>query len=58
VNPHEPDFRVMVSWFPIIHMQIKKTRILIVGGGFGGVYTAMWLEKLLKNDAEIGRAHV
>ena len=32
------------------------TRILILGGGFGGVYTAMTLERLLKRDpsAEIG----
>jgi NADH:ubiquinone reductase (H+-translocating) len=37
-------------------MQQKRTRILIIGGGFGGVYTAMTLEKLLKNDpaVEIG----
>src|SRR5512142_1782120 len=34
----------------------KRTRILIIGGGFGGVYTAMTLEKLLKKDpgVEIG----
>ena len=32
------------------------TKVLILGGGFGGVYTAMALEKLLKRDssAEIG----
>ncbi len=30
-----------------------RTRILIVGGGFGGVYTAMALEKLLKNDPTV-----
>jgi NADH dehydrogenase len=34
-------------------MQQKRTRILIIGGGFGGVYTAMTLEKLLKNDPAI-----
>src|SRR5574342_281494 len=34
----------------------QHTRILILGGGFGGVYTAMTLERLLKRDpsAEIG----
>jgi NADH dehydrogenase len=33
-----------------------RTRILILGGGFGGVYTALTLEKLLKRagDVEIG----
>ncbi len=31
-------------------MPQKKTKILIIGGGFGGVYTAMTLEKLLKGD--------
>ncbi len=31
-------------------MDQKRTRILIVGGGFAGVYTAITLEKLLKND--------
>jgi NADH dehydrogenase len=30
-----------------------RTRILILGGGFGGVYTAMGLEKLLKNDPNV-----
>jgi NADH dehydrogenase len=34
----------------------RRTRILILGGGFGGVYTAMELERLLKHepDVEIG----
>ncbi len=34
----------------------KRTRVLILGGGFGGVYTAMTLEKLLNNDpgVEVG----
>jgi len=37
-----------------IHMpQQTKTKILIVGGGFGGVYTAMTLEKLLKGDPSV-----
>jgi len=31
----------------------KLTRVLIVGGGFGGVYTAMTLEKLLKKDPNV-----
>jgi NADH dehydrogenase FAD-containing subunit len=31
----------------------KKTRVLIIGGGFGGVYTAMRLEKLLKKDPSV-----
>jgi NADH dehydrogenase len=30
-----------------------RTRILILGGGFGGVYAAMALEKLLKNDPNV-----
>jgi NADH dehydrogenase len=37
-------------------MQQKRTRVLIIGGGFGGVYTAITLEKLLKADdgVEVG----
>lgn len=31
----------------------KPTKILIVGGGFGGVYTAMTLEKLLRKDPSV-----
>jgi NADH:ubiquinone reductase (H+-translocating) len=31
-------------------MNQKRARVLIIGGGFGGVYTAMTLEKLLKSD--------
>jgi NADH:ubiquinone reductase (H+-translocating) len=34
-------------------MQQKLTRVLIVGGGFGGVYTAITLEKLLKGDPSV-----
>ena len=37
-------------------MSTRPTRILILGGGFGGVYTALTLEKLLK--AEIRRGDV
>ena len=37
-------------------MSERPTRILILGGGFGGVYTALTLEKLLK--AEIRRGDV
>jgi NADH:ubiquinone reductase (H+-translocating) len=31
----------------------KKTRILILGGGFAGLYTARHLEKLLKNRPDV-----
>lgn len=32
----------------------KKKKIVILGGGFGGVYTAIYLEKMLKkSDFEI-----
>lgn len=34
-------------------MADKKTRILIVGGGFGGLYTALHLEKTLARDPEV-----
>ena len=34
-------------------MNQQQARVLIVGGGFGGVYTAITLEKLLKNDASV-----
>jgi len=34
-------------------MQQKRTKILIIGGGFGGIYTAMTLEKLLKHDPNV-----
>src|SRR5262252_10165891 len=34
-------------------MQAKRTRVLIIGGGFGGVYTAITLEKLLKANSGI-----
>ena len=34
-------------------MQRKRTRILIIGGGFGGVYTAMKLEKFLRKDPDV-----
>jgi NADH:ubiquinone reductase (H+-translocating) len=34
-------------------MPQSKTKILIIGGGFGGVYTAMTLEKLLKGDPSV-----
>ncbi len=36
-----------------LHPDKKRTRILIIGGGFGGVYTAMTLEKLLKKDPSV-----
>ncbi len=31
----------------------RQTNIVILGGGFGGVYTAMTLEKLLKADTDV-----
>ena len=31
-------------------MTDRPVRILILGGGFGGVYTALTLEKLLKRE--------
>src|SRR5436309_3627474 len=31
----------------------KPTRVLILGGGFGGVYTALELEKLLAEDEQV-----
>ena len=31
----------------------RRTRILILGGGFGGVYTAIELERLLKRDHDV-----
>jgi NADH dehydrogenase len=34
-------------------MGTRRTRILILGGGFGGVYTAMELERLLGADPDI-----
>ena len=34
-------------------MQQRRTRILVIGGGFGGTYTAMVLEKLLKKDPSV-----
>ncbi|MEA3149012.1 MAG: hypothetical protein QOI53_4688, partial [Verrucomicrobiota bacterium] len=32
---------------------MKKTRVLIVGGGFGGVYTAIEFEKRRDPDFEV-----
>jgi NADH dehydrogenase len=34
-------------------MSAQKTRIVILGGGFGGLYTALQLEKTLARDADI-----
>ena len=34
-------------------MASEKKRIVILGGGFGGTYTALHLEKLVKNDPSI-----
>jgi NADH dehydrogenase len=35
-------------------MSPGPTRILILGGGFGGVYTALTLEQLLRHDLRRG----
>jgi NADH dehydrogenase len=35
------------------HAPASKTRILILGGGFGGVYTARHLEKLCKRRSDV-----
>src|SRR2546426_10375704 len=35
-------------------MRPGTTRILILGGGFGGVYTALTLEQLLRDDLRRG----
>ena len=36
-------------------MAVKRKRIVILGGGFGGIYTARYLEKLLhgRDDYDI-----
>src|SRR5262245_6063134 len=36
----------------------RTTRILILGGGFGGVYTAMRLEKLLRRELDRGEVGI
>jgi NADH:quinone reductase (non-electrogenic) len=36
----------------------QPTRILILGGGFGGVYTALTLEKLLKSEIRRGEVEL
>jgi NADH:ubiquinone reductase (H+-translocating) len=36
-----------------MQMPQRRTRVLIIGGGFGGTYTAMVLEKLLKKDPSV-----
>src|SRR5215510_14015488 len=37
---------------------MAMTRILILGGGFGGVYTALGLEKLLKTELDRGQVEL
>ncbi len=32
---------------------MNKTKVVIIGGGFGGMYTALHLSKLFKNNADI-----
>ena len=39
-------------------MSQRPTRILILGGGFGGVYTALTLEKLLKKEIRRGEVEL
>ena len=39
-------------------MDTRPTRILILGGGFGGVYTALTIEKLLKAELDRGEAEL
>jgi len=34
-------------------MQQKQTKVVIIGGGFGGIYTAIQLEKLLKKGSSV-----
>ena len=39
-------------------MDAGPTRILILGGGFGGVYTALTLERLLRHDLRRGAVEI
>src|SRR5688572_31650911 len=39
-------------------MSARPYRILILGGGFGGVYTALTLEKLLKHELRRGEVEI
>src|SRR6188474_1540993 len=39
-------------------MPRRPTRILILGGGFGGVYTALTLERLLKREIRRGEVEL
>src|SRR6059058_2304899 len=39
-------------------MSPGPTRILILGGGFGGVYTALTLEQLLRHDLRRGAVEI
>jgi NADH dehydrogenase FAD-containing subunit len=32
---------------------MKKTKVIILGGGFGGVYTALRLDKTLARRADV-----
>src|SRR5580765_1781559 len=34
-------------------LPLMPTRVLILGGGFGGVYTALHLQRLFKRDADV-----
>ncbi len=47
--------------YPALLLEMARaqcTRILILGGGFGGVYTAMTLEKRFRGDASVDMALV
>src|SRR5439155_12584742 len=41
-----------------VTMSPGLTRILILGGGFGGVYTALTLEQLLRHDLRRGAVEI
>ena len=42
-----------IPFHPQLHNMNNKTKILILGGGFGGVYTALRLDKTLARRADI-----
>ena len=42
-----------IPFHPQLHDMNNKTKILILGGGFGGVYTALRLDKTLARRADV-----
>ena len=42
-----------IPFHPQLHDMNNKTKILILGGGFGGVYTALRLDKTLARHADV-----